>query len=147
MKSDIPLRIVYFRRDDTQYVPDHEDATYLGHLCENLLFRGENLETSVETLQKYFLDQLDESIERTNNLKALSHDSEVYMGSPFVVFNENTPILDPSEEIDETNWHKKGLFRHIHVSNYSCQPWKESRAISTKNRMIAYSPEILGSEP
>lgn len=117
LKSTSPMRVLVYRigksvmTGDSQWyrAPIHEDSLYIGEPCEKLLFREEYPNISIETLQAEFFARLEEVSQRS--VIIYCQDRERRTGA-FVDLDYDAPVLDPSEEIDESNWREKGLFRY-----------------------------------
>lgn len=105
------MRVVFYYSsyDDPGIALTYEESVYTGELCEKLLFREEHPDFKTKSLQTEFYERLEEISLRDERADYCDWEYRIGLDADI---DWNAPTLDPSEEIDESNWREKGLFRY-----------------------------------
>ena len=107
-RSAIPLKILLLEfSDEDSRRPNHEDSILLGKAYEKVLFREDYAE---DRSKKYddLRSCLEEVLPRCETVawEQWERDLGLHVDLP-----PNAMVLDPSEDVDQTNWREKGWFR------------------------------------
>ena len=110
-RSTIPLRTVLLldRRTGGCVRPGLEDSIHLGKAYEKVLFT-EDFEENPSESRNNFLSCLKEVLPRCESVDHWQAERDIGYGMDIP---PNFMVLDPSEDVDETNWREKGWFRTL----------------------------------
>ena len=118
IRSSTPVNVVLFWRDLRDSVKNHclritpKDAAYLGQAYEKVLLVEDNTDAPGQSLET-FASRLEEVISRCEEMDVSQlRRWELEMGFG-IDLPENTLVLDPSEDVDESNWKERGYFRTV----------------------------------
>ena len=109
-RSEIPLRDLLFEPSSTRercMRPNVEDSIHLGQAYEKVLFPEDYAEDPAKS-RNDFISCLDEVIPRCDFVEWSQWARDIGYG---VELPEDAMVLDPSEDVDETNWRERGWFR------------------------------------
>lgn len=105
-RSNEPLRVLTFKKSGAEGImcPNHQDSVYLGKAYEKVLFPEDYPDEPAHTLKDY-LTRVQEVLPRCEKGDIVTWEYQIGLR---VDLPENALTLDPSEDIDETNWQEKG---------------------------------------
>lgn len=114
--SGIPMRVLLIDIDlqgpdislqGAAFLPAREDSIYLGEACEEYLFAAEHDHGSIPITQN-FCSRIEETLPRCTPVDRLQWERQMGLRADYFPDVLN---LDPSEDVDETNWRERGWFR------------------------------------
>ena len=124
--SGMPMKVLLFEIEEMgqAFLPTREDSSYLGKACEENLFGAEYYHDSIlGRITENFHSRIEETLPRCKNVNRAQW--ELQMGlrvdPPSDALN-----LDPSEDVDETNWREGGWFRTASGTRNGLLAWTAS---------------------
>ena len=105
-----PLKVVNFNYKGREYsCSDVKDAVYLGQAYQKVLFPEDYTDAPAQSLE-IFTSRLKEVIPRCEKVSRpqWEYEMDLTIDPP-----ENALTLDPSEDVDESNWKERGYFRTV----------------------------------
>ena len=108
ISSSTPVKVLLVRTHDVDWLrTTTTDAVYLGQAYEKVLFPEDYNDAPAQSLET-FTSRLEEVVPRCEKVDINQWEYEVGWR---IVLPENTLTLDPSEDVDESNWKERGWFR------------------------------------
>ncbi|KAI4184965.1 MAG: hypothetical protein L6R41_004400, partial [Letrouitia leprolyta] len=124
--TEVLLDIQAFSSEAEPLYRSNEDSWYLGEAIDEILFWDESSSSSRDVLLEAFNARLAEVRERNsgNNYTERSH------GAGWMIKKNRLSErnLDPSEDVDESNWTERGHFKKLNE-------FSESRLNDPKNQL------------
>ena len=117
IRSSTPVNILLIRRVSRDGSFDYlrttsEDAAYLGQAYEKVLFPEDNTDAPAQSVET-FASRLKEVIPRCEEMDSPGFWRWGYEMGFQIDLPENALVLDPSEDVDESNWKERGHFRTV----------------------------------
>ena len=114
------------------YSPNSEDRIYLGQALERIWFRDETSTESLSSLLEELETQLEEVAQRSKK-STTRHQYPSILRRKLGAEKRALHGLDPTEDVDESNWFRTGHFRPREKSVPEGHPVKRHRSIVDDN--------------